>query len=1767
MSDADEPAICATLGCENTPVEQGYCAECTDISPDILDGDDADETPEKGHRVSAVSLGDDESEREDGESASSGSHTPMEGGSDDTNPGFEAEESDACARAAFTDAVEWFHARLDSDIADLGLTFVDDDGGERTVETPREWFREVRGWTDATIDAKRLGWAPPSRTGLLDHLMREGYDRDAILGTGLFTEKLNPLWQGRFVFPYFDTDGQPVYAISRATGDKGGGAVGYDGHPKDGLSGKYAKPAHTKEYARVTEPIFGLDSVADGEPVLITEGIADAITAQQAGYPCISPVTTRFKRDDREALRAVLEDHDVPRAYVVQDAERPSSDLDEDDRLTLTQAGEGLSGALDTAAYLADHDIKARVAELPGPDLGLDKVDLDDYLREWTTDGALTPLLASAKPAREHPAYDPQDAAIDASERDRPDPLGDEDGNDSHSALFDLDIQDATGLDADYRGASPLGHHGESETYFVIIEKRDVAYDHKYKAAYTPLTYLLCDADERSPDDPNGRLSDKEVFVAWRHAKQESIISIDDPIPRRALRHIAVKHGHCERGDIENGWKLPRDAYDATLDTLGDEYDCEPGRDHIGDGWGRTSDAVDPTTLDVVLDPELAWRAARQVGPDDLDGEGNNDGLDFAATTDSEYWQCPTCSGPVDVVRAVAIQRGSVACCEQPLADDEYDAAYRRARREYGAPLPEYIDTTTATDNWALVQGAVSQLTHWHLSDIDSTVTGLADGNEDVLAELNPTWEESSSEKRVIAFQSGGFYCREHECPIDPLRVAALEQGIIDECDDALAGEDFITAYHVTREQYGAPLPEWNAGNPAHIPVLPPAEDLLGEFTTDRDRLDAAREDVEDLYRELASDSRRAHLLTALPALGKTTSVVKNADEYPALYLAPRKELMAEVAEKARIRGMSHMHLPVFSEVRPTKPAIYEAAALIREESKDLLRQFEDLAERIDEPVVENDDDADAIGIHGAVEEDDDIHLSRGSCPVANGQYGEAWMLAVHVARHLGHAPKDIHTHDEALFGEALPCHSDDGSCAYAEAWEDANDPENPKDVLIGHYGHGYVDGTRTYYSETDENSRVIERTIAIDEFPGDVYDERFGEIYLDHATWLARALRSDVEDRQTLFEEDLWSDEWVRAWLRGNATSEIEAVAVADQHLDCMARLLDALAVVDDILNASASVTDDDHGTDEGESSLVSALKRVRGLGPEWHVEEIDAACGRLRSAVDAAERVSRGTVERIEEVVLPALTTTCIALDDDTALGAVEAPERFGGDLTAVFKDAVAAFREHRDGAGGLVEATRRALDGGEDGCRELALRAHDGYAHPLAYLLLHGVIAPEQEEEDDGATTIPTESFSFDHDDGTNLKRTSLGRETVIVDRNHHGAIVHHPPAFAEADAQNPVVGLDATGRERLWSLAIGTEVDERDIHEGARERRAFLRDVLNLQVVQTTPHIKSYSGSPGRKNFDGDVALVQSVAKEYAATQLRQDTLTATTKPGVITTKKARQEIEGRIEDDVAAVDHYGNVTGSNALGELNLGIVLGCRHFGDAVVEKWAALAGETVRRSGHGADLDYGTETANTFLQHMREDQTLQAILRFGRDKEGAVVFAHTAALAESLPVVGEGAVVRAFSKATKEVTRAAQLYRGQQFTVGEVGKAVECSRRTVRRVLNEFTDLGYLEKRETKNGLANEYRTVEEPDAGEVELPALDDPFASNEGEPVGGLAGHRESATDPDDSPLGVSSTGFVWVTGVVSGGARGDRSVRATLPAPVGPDRRNLPPTAAD
>jgi hypothetical protein len=205
--------------------------------------------------------------------------------------------------------------------------------------------------------------------------------------------------------------------------------------------------------------------------------------------------------------------------------------------------------------------------------------------------------------------------------------------------------------------------------------------------------------------------------------------------------------------------------------------------------------------------------------------------------------------------------------------------------------------------------------------------------------------------------------------------------------------------------------------------------------------------------------------------------------------------------------------------------------------------------------------------------------------------------------------------------------------------------------------------------------------------------------------------------------------------------------------------------------------------------------------------------------------------------------------------------------------------------------------------------------------------------------------------------------------------------------------------------------------------------------------------------------------------------------------------------------------------------------------------------GETVTREDKGANLDYNCPIGNTFLEHMREDETLQAILRFGRDEEGAVVFAHTSALDESLPVVAEGQVVKTFTDNANDITEAARQYRGEGFEISDLLTDVDCSRETVRRTLNEFADFGYLTKHETKEGLATDYDAFEEPDSGVVELPSLEEPFS-----PDGPLeqGGERED-DDHHRSPITRYYTWSVEVDADDLTNAARRESARATVPAP--------------
>lgn len=497
---------------------------------------------------------------------------------DDKSGDSTPDVSDEDARQCINDILEWYHKQVDKPI----------EHDESEYDTPREYFN-ARGWTDETIDGKKLGYAPPNHEGGLLASLLSKHDWETIKATGLLGERENgpssAIWSGRFVFSYPDGDGNLVFAISRA--DTPSHPSDWAGrYGEDDTASKYHKIPTTREEVVVEEPIYGLDTVEPGEPVLITEGIADAITAHQHGYACISPVTTQFSNADMNRLADVLAERGVTQAFIVQDSERPSSSVvetsDGDEELYVDQFGPGVKGAVKTASRLVDDGIDARVGELPRP--GLDKVDVDDYMIQWG--GALPAVLRSAKPPSQHPAFEPvkpkEDEAAEHINNERT--ANTVDSSTTTSALWELDLPDL-GLNLGFRGKNPLGHHTSRENgstdYFTVFEHHKtgtpLAKDFKYGEVYNPLTYILCEAGARRADRPGGSLTDDEVWVAWRHAKESRYISSDDKCPSAALRHVAVKHGVCSTDDIIDGWKLPRDAYEATLDVIEEEYGIEHG--------------------------------------------------------------------------------------------------------------------------------------------------------------------------------------------------------------------------------------------------------------------------------------------------------------------------------------------------------------------------------------------------------------------------------------------------------------------------------------------------------------------------------------------------------------------------------------------------------------------------------------------------------------------------------------------------------------------------------------------------------------------------------------------------------------------------------------------------------------------------------------------------------------------------------------------------------------------------------------------------------------------------------------------------------------------------------------------------------------------------------------------------------------------------------------------------------------------------------------
>jgi len=249
----------------------------------------------------------------------------------------------------------------------------------------REHLRARYGLTDETITRGRIGFAPVDRSALVARLMGAGLDREEIKASGLAwvdDNSARALWSGRIVFPYL-VGGAPRFFIARQTDETAE-------HPgPSGTIGKYKKQMRAialQDGGRITngieEPIFGADTVRPGAPLIVTEGITDCTIAHQAGYPAVSPVTVRFKREHAAALVDLC--RPAGRIFLIMDSE---------------VSGAGLRGAVDTGLALARAGLVPYLCEIPRPD-GLEKVDLNDYIRGGGDPAA---LFETAIYVEEHP--------------------------------------------------------------------------------------------------------------------------------------------------------------------------------------------------------------------------------------------------------------------------------------------------------------------------------------------------------------------------------------------------------------------------------------------------------------------------------------------------------------------------------------------------------------------------------------------------------------------------------------------------------------------------------------------------------------------------------------------------------------------------------------------------------------------------------------------------------------------------------------------------------------------------------------------------------------------------------------------------------------------------------------------------------------------------------------------------------------------------------------------------------------------------------------------------------------------------------------------------------------------------------------------------------------------------------------------------------------------------------------------------------------------
>jgi len=218
-----------------------------------------------------------------------------------------------------------------------------------------EEIKSDRGISNDTIDSRKIGLFDDNvkqslKLNYRDNLAHYG---KLLRKAGFVNKNGNWIIGKRIVIPYLDANRGSKYFIYRLL----------DKEPDFKKDAKYVKQRKTKY---VEEIPYGLDSINEinGKPLIITEGVIDAISVIEIGYPCLSPVTTRIKKTHIDKIINYCKRFD--KIVVINDNETNNA---------------GLEGSKATLRVLLPRNINAYIGIIPNPN-NLEKIDLDDFLRE-----------------------------------------------------------------------------------------------------------------------------------------------------------------------------------------------------------------------------------------------------------------------------------------------------------------------------------------------------------------------------------------------------------------------------------------------------------------------------------------------------------------------------------------------------------------------------------------------------------------------------------------------------------------------------------------------------------------------------------------------------------------------------------------------------------------------------------------------------------------------------------------------------------------------------------------------------------------------------------------------------------------------------------------------------------------------------------------------------------------------------------------------------------------------------------------------------------------------------------------------------------------------------------------------------------------------------------------------------------------------------------------------------------------------------------------